>query len=125
MATRVEIFPVTIPNNTPIATPVTRNVFFNDGRVERLEMRWPPGPAGLVGLRVAYSGQVVIPYQAANWLITDDEAIAWPLERFPENGKWQVVGYNTDQFDHTIQFRFLITDDIATPVTGAVQLVSV
>lgn len=125
MATRIEIFPVTIPNNTPIAAPVTRNVFFNDGRVERLEMRWPPGPAGLVGLRVAYSSQVIIPFQATNWLITDDEAIVWPLEGFPGNGKWQVVGYNTDQFDHTIQFRFLIVDDAPTVVTGAVQLVAI
>jgi hypothetical protein len=125
VATRVEIFPVTIPANTAIAAPVTRNTTFNDGRVERIEMRWPPGPAGLVGLRIAYSGQVVIPFQATNWLITDDEAIGWDIQRFPETGRWQFVGYNTDQFDHTIQVRFLIVDDVSVSVPGGAQLVAV
>lgn len=125
MATRVEMFPVTIPHGTAIATPATVPMFFNDGRVERLEMRWPPGPAGLVGIRVAFSGQVVIPFQATNWLVTDDEAIVWPLERFPGSGKWQAVGYNLDNFDHTIQFRFLIVDDVNIAIPGAAQLVAI
>lgn len=110
MATRVEITDVIIPANTAKAAPVIVAASFDDGRVDRIEMRWPPGPSGLVGLQVRHSQQVIIPYRADTFLVTDDEVIVWPVEEFPQANAWDVVGYNLDVHDHTIQFRWLITD---------------
>lgn len=110
MATRVEMTDVTIPAGTAKATPVIIPANFDDGRVDRIEMRWPPGPSGLVGIQVRHSQQVIIPYAVNTFLVCDNEIIAWPVEGFPEANKWDVVGYNLGVFPHTIQIRWLITD---------------
>lgn len=110
MANRIEFTNVTVPAGTAIATPVRIRPTFDEGRVDRIEMRWPPGPSGLVGLRVGHSGQVIIPFDASTYLVTDDEVIGWDIENFPEAQAWFIDGYNTDVYNHTIQFRWLITD---------------
>ena len=115
---------MTIPNGTAIATPVSRVLDIPDGVVTRIEMRWPPGPAGLVGLRIAHSGQVIIPRKGAAFLITDDEVVSWDVSGLPTGNKWTVVGYNVDVNDHTIQFRLLV-DEIAMARPGGVQLVPI
>ena len=124
MAERIEFTDVTIPAGTPIAAPVTIPVDFDDGIVERLEMRWPAGPSGLVGLRVGHSGQVIIPFSINTFLISDDEAIAWPLSGYPTANKWFVQGYNLDIYPHTIQFRWLI-NETATSTPPRVSLVPI
>jgi len=110
MATRIEVIPVTVAAMTPIAAPVIVALPFDDGRVDALEIIVPPGPSGLVGFQVRHSSQVVIPFSANAFLVTDDEKIHWPMEAFPEANKWDCVIYNTDQYPHTVTFRFLITD---------------
>lgn len=110
VAERIEIIPVTIAANTAIATPSTTALAIPQGVMTRIEMRWPPGPAGLVGIRVAHSSQVIIPRTGNNWLISDDEAIDWPVEGYPTGNKWSVVGYNTDINPHTIYFRFHLNE---------------
>jgi len=110
MASRIEITDVTIPAGTAIATPLRVFPNFNDGIVERIEMRWPPGPSGLVGLRIGHSGQVTIPFRNNTFLITDNELVSWPVEAMPTANKWFVDGYNVDVFDHTVQFRWLISE---------------
>lgn len=110
MATRIELTNVTIPAGTPIAAPVRITPTFDDGELERIEMRWPPGPSGLVGLRIGHSQQVIIPFDVNAWLITDDEPIGWNVSGFPTAAKWFIDGYNTDVNPHTIQFRWLLND---------------
>lgn len=117
MAERVEIIPVTIAANTAIATPTTTALNIPQGIMRRIEMRWPPGPAGLVGIRVAHSTQVIIPRTGSNWLITDDESIDWPVEGLPTGNKWSVIGYNTGINPHTIYFRFHL-DELAAKVAS-------
>ena len=110
MASRIEFTNVTVPAGTLITAPVRTVPTFDDGEVARIEMRWPPGPSGLVGLRIGHSNQVLIPYQVNAWLITDDEAIGWDVEGFPTARKWFIDGYNSDIYDHTIQFRWLLNE---------------
>ncbi|HEU5219175.1 MAG TPA: hypothetical protein VFU23_10980 [Gemmatimonadales bacterium] len=119
MASRIEIFDVTIPPGTPQSAPVTVPLPFDDGNVERIELRWPPGPAGLVGLRIRHSSQVVIPYSGTAWIVSNDEPIYWPVEGYPATDKWDVIGYNTGAYPHTIQVRLLITETVnpVVPVT--------
>lgn len=124
MAERIEIFDVTIPAGTPIATPVTIALPMPAGVVTRIEQRWPPGPAGLVGLRVAHSSQVIIPRTGATFLVTDDEVVDWSVEGYPTGDKWTVVGYNTGLNAHTIQFRIHL-NELAIKATGQVAPVPI
>lgn len=110
MAERIELTDVTIPAGTAIATPFRVVPAFADGELVRIEMRWPPGPSGLVGLRIGHSGQVIIPRQGAGWIITNDEVIGWDVTGLPEASKWFVDGYNTDIYSHTVQFRWLLNE---------------
>jgi hypothetical protein len=123
MATRIEITDVLIPAGTAKAAPAVVAANFDDGRVEKIELRWPPGPSGLVGLQIRHSNQVIIPYQANTFLITDDEVILWELHDFPDANAWSLVGYNLDVFDHTIQIRWLIND--AAPTVSIPPLIPI
>lgn len=112
MAQRIETFDVTVTAGTAIASPQTTNLSFNIGIVERIEITVPPGPSGLVGFRIRHSSQTVIPNNPANWIITDNEKINWPLENFPVGNKWALMAYNTDVFDHTLYVRFHINETV-------------
>lgn len=110
MAERIELFDVTIPAGTAIASPQTTALSFNDGVVEQIEITIPPGPSGLVGFRIGHSAQTIIPKSGNGWIIADDQFIKWPLQGFPTGNKWFFRGYNTDVFDHTIYLRFLVLE---------------
>lgn len=124
MAERVEIVNVTIAAGTLSTAPVTVALPIPDGVMTRIEMRWPPGPAGLVGLKVAHSGQVIIPRTGTAFLITDDEVVIWDVEGYPTGNKWTVVGFNTDVNNHTIQFRCLL-NEIPVAARPPIQLVPI
>lgn len=124
MASRIELMTVTVPAGTALANPFRTKASFNDGIVDRLEMRWPPGPSGLVGLRIGHSGQVVIPDSGAGWIVTDDESIVWSMEDYPTANAWFVDGYNTDVNDHTVYLRWLMSE-IPAPVAARAQLIPI
>lgn len=112
MATRIETSALLVPAGTPQSAPVQQNMTFTDGRVDAVEVIVPDGPSGLVGFQIGHSGQVIIPYDGVSFNVTDDEKIHWPLESFPEAQKWFIRAYNTGSYNHTLRFRWLITDVI-------------
>lgn len=115
MATRIELATVVVPALTPIAAPITQAMSFDDGRVDVIEIVVPDGPSGLVGFQIIHSQQVIIPYDGLTFIVTNNEIIRWPIETFPTADKWAIRAYNTDQFPHTLRFRWLITDEIFAP----------
>jgi hypothetical protein len=115
VATRIEVTPVTVAALTPIAAPAIVALPHDDGRVDVLEIIIPDGPRGLVGFQIRHSQQVIIPNSGNAFIVTNDEKIHWPLEEFPQANAWDCVIYNSDQYPHTITFRFLITDVVAAP----------
>lgn len=110
MAERIEIKTITTPVGTALASPLITALNWRQGYPERVEIRVPPGPSGLVGIQLAHSGQVVIPHDPSEWLTTDDEAVIWPLDAYPYNPVWTVRTYNLDVYPHTIQVRMLINE---------------
>lgn len=106
MAARIEVASITVPTGTAIATPQTTVLTLRDAIMERIEVRVPPGPSGLMGFAFLHSGQQVIPFVAGQWIVTDDEAIDWAVERYPTGDKWSLRAYNLDVYDHTIHCRF-------------------
>jgi hypothetical protein len=119
MAQRIEIKDVTVSAGTAKATPASIPMVWREGYVEWIEMRWPRGPSGLVGIQILHSGTRVIPKADNNFLVTDDEILKWPIEGYPTAGVWSIAAYNTDVYDHTIQFRIGINE------IGRQQLTSV
>lgn len=110
MAERIEIKSITTVAGTTVAAPLVTTLNWRQGYPERIEFRVPPGPSGLVGIQVAHSGEVIIPKDPTEWLITDDEPVIWPMVGYPYNAKWTIRTYNLDVFSHTIQVRMLFNE---------------
>jgi hypothetical protein len=110
MATRIEKVDLVIPAGTPIAAPVSQQLFTTRGTVTRLDIRVPPGPWGTVGFSFWHSSEQIIPKIPGTWIITNDEMIQWPLNGYSDQPSWLVRGYNTDIYTHTIYVTTLIED---------------
>lgn len=124
MADRIEIKDVTVVAGTTIATPVTFPMQFADGEVIRLEVRWPPGPTGLVGVQIMHSNQRVIPYRDDVWAKGDNETLDWELSGYPTGGAWAVRAYNLDIYDHSLELRWHV-EELRQPSVVSVSLVPV
>lgn len=107
-AVEVRSFVVTIPAGTPLAAPVTRNVPFPARVVNAIHWKVPPGPSGLMGWRLAMSGGIAVIPTGGGWIITDGDSDTWNLTGQPDSGQWQVTGYNTDIYDHSVYLDFLL-----------------
>lgn len=108
MAVEIRQFTVTIPAGTAPGVPVRADVSFPPRVVDRVEIRVPPGPSGLMGFALQNSGVTVIPYNSDAFIVTADEVIGWDLTGYITSGSWQVLGYNTDTNDHSVFIRFLL-----------------
>lgn len=106
MSARLEVATVTVSAGTAIAAPQSTTLTLRDAIMERIEVRVPPGPSGLVGFALVHSGQQVIPFTDGQWIVTDDESIDWTVENYPTGDKWAVKAYNLDVYPHTLYFRF-------------------
>lgn len=105
MAERIESVTITVPSGTAATAPQVTALSLRDAVMERIEIRVPPGPSGLVGFAFLHSGQQVIPFTDGQWIVTDNEALNWDVERYPTGDAWAVQAYNVDVFDHTVYLR--------------------
>ena len=122
-AAEVRSFQVTIPHGTPESAPYVQDIYFPPREVVAVSWRVPPGPSGLMGWRLTMNdGIPVIPY-GGGWIIADDQYNTWPLTSLPDSGYWEVTGYNTGSYDHSVYLDFqleLIAQAVATPVLTTV-----
>lgn len=118
-AAEVRSFAVTISAGTPLAAPVTTPVAFPSRTV--LAVRWqvPPGPSGLMGWRLTMSGGVPVIPSGGGWIIADDAADTWQVRDQPDSGAWEVTGYNTGTYPHTVYLDFML-EPVAVPAAAAV-----
>ncbi len=119
MAREVYAFQVTIPAGTAKILPYRQKTTLPVRKVDTLEIVIPPGPSGLMGFAITMSTVAVLPIVAGTYVVTDDEHISWPLSDLPTSGDWQVSGYNTDTYDHTIYLRWLV-DLAPAPTTTSI-----
>lgn len=109
MAVQVLEYAVTTPAGTLSTGPQVTSLGFPPAQVDRIEVRVPPGPAGVLGFRIGSGGVQIIPYNDGGWVVTDDEVIGWDLTDQIESGAWQLISYNTGSLPHTVYVRFLLT----------------
>lgn len=118
MVDRIQRYGITITAGTTTAAPATTTMTFNDGIVRRVDVRVPPGPSGFMGFQIAYAGVPVIPDNADEYMVMDGEGWSYDLDNNPTGGQWQLVGYNTDIYDHVVYVTFHV-DEIPKPVQAA------
>lgn len=106
MAYELRQFTATIPAGTPQAAPVTISLAMPARIVRRVRARIPPGPAGLMGWALASSGVPIIPWNAGAWIVAEDEELTWDLSGQIESGAWQLLGYNTGVYAHSVYLVF-------------------
>lgn len=106
MADEVYAFQATIPAGTAVASPTTTTMAFPTRYVRRIIIKVPPGPAGKMGFQIASTGNQIIPLAKGTWIITDDEQITWDVNNAIQSGSFQLIGYNTGIYDHTVYVRF-------------------
>ncbi len=124
MADEIHQFTVTIPANTPITSLYSKSLPLSLYEITRIDIRVPPGPAGLMGFYLALSGQQWIPFQAGEYLVWDDHADSWPLSNQPTSNGWELYGYNTDEYDHSVFLVFHLNAP-GQPVTMSVPKVTI
>ena len=86
----------------------SKALFFNavnlgDSEVEYITLVFPPGCAGLVGVRIEFAVNPVYPLPTGSYFIFDDLTYTIQVSGQGNSGQWRVVGYNQDTYFHTIQ----------------------
>jgi hypothetical protein len=122
-ATQVYSFTVTIPAQTDSTLPYVQDCSFPAASVVSIRWRVPPGPSGFMGFQITSDGSPVIPQGEANYIVADDDLAQWDVAGYQDSGSWQVTGYNTDSYDHSVYVDFLTVppggDVPAAPVSAA------
>lgn len=129
MATELYPFQITIPLGTPKATPQISNLAMPAKLVKKVTIRIPPGPRGEVGISIGQAGTGIFPAQSpavsnansSQWLVDDDRTFEFEPDDTLTSGAWQLIGYNTGKYDHTIQLIFEL-DDAPLPPTQNVPI---
>jgi hypothetical protein len=73
----------------------------------------PRGSAGLVGWQLTSSGAQVIPANPGSFLVDDGRDGFWQLDSLHTSGDWNVTGYNTGNYPHTVYLEFLVSPIVA------------
>lgn len=105
--------PLTISANTASTSPFSEVLVCSPGKVIGVEMLFPPGCVGLVGVRVKEFERVIWPTNPDEWIIADGETVEWQEDHDMIGAPWALTleGYNDDDtFDHTIYFRFAMLE---------------
>jgi hypothetical protein len=109
----IPTFDFTIPKGTPKESPLHQVLPITRGLIHRVELQFPAGCAGLVGVVVSDGGFQLWPSTLGNWFITDNWVIAFDEMYLKTNPPFQLDfwGYNLDtDYDHTIYARFGLAD---------------
>lgn len=64
-------------------------------------------------------GISLIPVNPSAWIIHDGDSTSSELARLPNTGAWQIAGYNTGTFPHTIYVTFY-----AAPIRPSAVLIT-
>ncbi len=106
MAVEVRHYTATIPAGTPAAAPHTVSIGFPPRVVRSVDWRIPPGAQGVMGWQLAMGGVQVVPTGSDTWVVDDGTGGTFTLDGYPDSGAWQVIGYNTGAYPHSVLLVF-------------------
>jgi hypothetical protein len=89
------------------ANLTTFNLRIPDRVVTQVEFVIADGNRGAVSFSLGMNGQPIIPSNSGGFLTGNDETIKWDLAGYPDSGAWQLYGFNSGTFAHSIGVRLL------------------
>lgn len=96
---------LTIPKNTSSSDPVWMDFEIQPMIVDRVEITFPDGCAGLAGVRFKYQSRVLFPYNPDDWFRGNGQTVVFtPNLELKERPLFiRVEGYNDDDtYQHTV-----------------------
>lgn len=107
MAEDIRHFTVTIPTGTTPAAPAVISIAMPVRTVSRVEWKVPPGPMGTMSFLLSMAGVPVLPvYGQKVYVTTDGKDGSWQVDSYPDSGAWQVTGYNSGTYPHSLLLTF-------------------
>lgn len=91
------------------ASPTATALKLSAGVIHQVEIDFPPGCAGLVGVKIYKGGDLIFPIDG--WLKADGQLLRFKEYTIIKPGytHFRILTYNEDDtYDHTIQVRFAI-----------------
>jgi hypothetical protein len=122
MATEIHQFNATIPAGTLSSAPITVSLGQANYEIESVDVEVPNGPNGLMEFYIGLSGQQWIPFEQGTYIRWNDRSGSWNTENQTVNGGWEVTGFNTGTYDHTVTVRFH-TNPIPDPPSASTDQV--
>jgi hypothetical protein len=92
--------------------------------VDQILIQFPPGTAGLCGVRIEYSVNPVYPIVNGQFFIADDFTFTIPVSNQGNSGQWRISGYNADTFVHNINVWYYYNWLTQSQQSGSSPLVS-
>lgn len=100
-------FTVTVPTGSSLAVPAVIGVSFPPRTVRQVDWKVPPGNMGTMSFLLAMGKVPVLPVYGQHVYVTaDNKDGSWQLHNYPDSGAWQVVGYNTGGYPHSVLLTF-------------------
>ncbi len=101
-------FAVTVPANTPELIPKTQEMKLTAGVIQKVSILFPPGPHGMVKLKLMEGGHQFLPTNPDGYFASDDEVLNidefYGLESAPYTLK--AIAYSPDTtYNHTLRVR--------------------
>ena len=119
MATSVLAFTVTVPAGTLSSSLYVQSLAVGTNTIDLIHWRVPPGPRGNLGWFLSMGRVQVVPEIAGSYVVADDESDDWQISDLPDSGAWQLSGYNTGQYNHTVYLYFHVTPvQLSSPAPG-------
>lgn len=118
MAVEIRQFACLIPAGTAQSSPVTVDCSFPARIVESIRVNIPSGPNGVMGFMILAGGGQIIPANPGVFIVANDDHYDWTLQNMPTSGSWQLSGYNTGIYDHTVYLQFAL-DLVQSPAPAA------
>lgn len=108
MAQDIQVFDVTVAPGNNAAAPARTTFALTARVVTGIEVIIPDGVRGVVHFALSAAGTNIIPSNAGGYITGNNEKLAWQLRGFHDSGAWQFAAYNTGNFAHVLQVRFLL-----------------
>lgn len=92
--------------------------------VEKIDLVFPPGCSGLVGVRIEFAINPVYPTGSPGFFILDDDRIQIPVSNQGNSGQWRLTGYNQDAYVHSVYayFYYNMVDSAPSSSSSLVSL---
>lgn len=105
-------FPLELSSDISSLTPLIQRVDLEAGRIEKIEIEFPDGCVGLIGVRVFHESSQLVPRNTDNWCVGNDVIIEADLKYPFETEPLELLlsGYNEDDtYPHTPRVRITLT----------------